>query len=439
MCGIMGIVGVERLGQNKTISFMEEGLVALSSRGKDSTGMWHSQMGGLKSPVKAKEFLEYEEVAEFITEFSRIKTGAVVLGHCRAQTHGDASDNENNHPILSNNWVIMHNGIVDIDDVEGYDYQGETDTERFLSLVQTSKRRNTVDRIAEAVEKTKGSLAVTLVNRRTKDLWVFREGRPLVAGLYKNKVLLLSSTQSILEESIQKFNDSYFKGIEIVELPDKEILKIKSTAPYIEKFGEAETARKTYVATSTRYGYGTYDWREHARNKAKNKKQTTTTSNHPQLGLAGTDLRSGASISIKDATKLHCLRGGRCIHLDSSNTFCAKVGQIRILSYDKCTAKMMKTPRKMRQLAGKMISMDPNHGGTIFKLGGFCFHLRKEKDKHTSFFTVHLGLKDTTTGKFRPLQQKIYGIREEHTKEERDRLEKQITRYFYPIEDGRWK
>lgn len=436
MCGIMGIVGVERLGQSKTISFMREGLVALSSRGKDSTGMWHDQMGGLKSPVKAKDFLEYEEVTKFITDFSRIKTGGMILGHCRAQTHGDASDNENNHPILSKNWMIMHNGVLDLEDVKGYDYQGETDTERFLSYVQVSKKKRNVDKIKEAVEKTKGSLAVTLVNRYTKDLWVFREGRPLVVGLYKNKVLLLCSTTDILEESIQKFDDSYFKGIEIISLPEKEILKIKSTPPYIEKVGEAETAIRTYSSNTKKYsGYGSYDWREYDRRRKEYKnKATSTTVDNSQLGLAGS-----TGVSIKDASKLHCLRDGkRCIHLDQSNAFCGKHGQIQLITDSTCPTKMTKVPRRMRQLAGRLIGLKPDAGMTL-KLGGFNFYLKKERDKHTQFFTIYLGLRDRITGKYRPLQKKIYGVRETASKEERDRLEKQMTRYFYPLETERWQ
>jgi predicted glutamine amidotransferase len=416
MCGIMGIVG--KLDRDKTISFMSEGLVALSSRGEDSTGMWHSRLGGLKGNMSAKDFIKYDEVTEYIERISKIKEPSLTLGHCRAETHGSSEFNKNNHPIYSKNWVLIHNGTLDIDDVKGYKYKGDTDSERFLSLVETSKRRFYVDRIKEAIDQSIGTLAFMLVHRKTKNLFLFREGRPLVAGLYKNKTILLSSTSEILYESINEFNKSFFKGIEVVSLPECEIMQIEGRELVTK-------AKATTLPDNYYYGYGN-------RYNTTKKKTSSATTSAQKPKENETELGTG----LKDATKLHCTKGTQCVHLGSAGTFCNKVGCIKLAPGDTCKHKVDKIPKKVVLLT-KSVQKLRREEETKFKLGKTYFKLVKVKDKYLEGASVlEIHKKGELMGEYKDTGRRIYGIDIHHqTVDAALYLQRKLTQAFYPVNE----
>jgi hypothetical protein len=249
-------------------------------------------------------------------------------------------------------------------------------------------------------------------------------------GLYQNKTLLFSSTKDILEESIAKFDNSYFKGIEIITLPEKELLKIEGKAPYIIGMGEAATKRKTWVIsrptgqrTATVYN---------SRNNLNTGAGTGGVTSYAHLNNT---VVNEDSVTITEVSKLHCTQQKNCIHLSSSNCFCFKYGKIALLPGDKCSAKLVKMPRKMKALAGNLIKMKKDES-IKFKFGKTHYLLTKARDKFIAkLFVIHISMK-LKDGSYKELYTKIYGMTENTDNIEREDIQRKLTQFFYPAESS---
>lgn len=127
MCGIVGAVG-KHIDHN----FLLDVFLATEPRGKEATGFFSPTTGIIKAPQPAGDFLleHAEDYHKAVTE------NKIFIGHCRLATHGKPEFNYNNHPLESENWVLVHNGVVDIVDIEDYRYQSDTDTENILAYIE---------------------------------------------------------------------------------------------------------------------------------------------------------------------------------------------------------------------------------------------------------------------------------------------------------------
>ena len=160
MCRILGAVGREL-----DSPFIENVFLESEHMGRDATGFWTPNTNIIKGPKKVSEFLP--------TVKESFETGLansnVFIGHTRLATHGEPSFNYNNHPIESENWIIVHNGIVGtMKDVKEYPYQTDTDTENILAYIETFG-------IVEGLKYCSSSAAIILVKKDEENtLYVWR-------------------------------------------------------------------------------------------------------------------------------------------------------------------------------------------------------------------------------------------------------------------------
>lgn len=117
MCGIYGI-SVRSTSWCDGVVFQKilKRLAVLSeSRGKEAAGFAMLSNESIfvdKEPVSASELLKTDV---FKTDFLRpIKTGNAhtIIGHSRLVTDGDERNNLNNQPVVRDNSICVHNGIV---------------------------------------------------------------------------------------------------------------------------------------------------------------------------------------------------------------------------------------------------------------------------------------------------------------------------------------
>jgi glucosamine 6-phosphate synthetase-like amidotransferase/phosphosugar isomerase protein len=122
MCGIFGIIyyGSTTLPPLQAASLRtltSKLLLAAEMRGKDASGvaiLTGNDVVVYKAPLNASRLLKtngYENVSTKINaDFHAI------IGHARAQTKGTYKNNRNNHPIIADKIVGVHNGMINNDD-----------------------------------------------------------------------------------------------------------------------------------------------------------------------------------------------------------------------------------------------------------------------------------------------------------------------------------
>ena len=122
MCGIFGLVVNKSIVYNSTLLYKTLNNIALisESRGKDSSGVAFKNLEKNKISVvkgdipiqlllKSKEFdSNMKESLESYKDGSSLQ----VLGHARLVTNGSQLHEENNQPVIKDDMVLVHNGIV---------------------------------------------------------------------------------------------------------------------------------------------------------------------------------------------------------------------------------------------------------------------------------------------------------------------------------------
>jgi glucosamine 6-phosphate synthetase-like amidotransferase/phosphosugar isomerase protein len=202
MCAIFGIGFIKnhRVVNSDAIKLIIKNLFALSQdRGRIATGLAISnenEVSVVKKNVAASTFVNEKEYIDFVEE--RIDFGVErklkpisVIGHCRFPTKGSAENNHNNHPIVANNIIGVHNGHIGNDDhlfklFDKIERKAEVDSEIIFRLIDfySYQSENIVTEVTEAVKKAsmfmEGSYACGFVSSRNPHmLHIFRNSGPI--------------------------------------------------------------------------------------------------------------------------------------------------------------------------------------------------------------------------------------------------------------------
>ena len=248
MCGILGFVTNKPSQTN--FNLFRRLLWASQSRGKDATGIAIIEKGGItihKMPIPASQYV----TEQLDSHMESIAKAHIVVGHVRAATMGKPDNNNNNHPIHSENWVMVHNGTVhNLDRITGYKYMGEVDSEVLLSYIETKG-------LTEGLEYAgAGSAAVAILNRRElNSLYLFEHSGNIAVGYDElSESLFFASTKSILEDAL-KNKLLLFSTFKLETLPSDTLFKV--TLPldmHVEK--KIEPKKISYVYNQDYYNTG---------------------------------------------------------------------------------------------------------------------------------------------------------------------------------------
>lgn len=213
MCRIAGIIGNKNVKPENIV----KALLSMESGGKDATGMaWFDgeQVWTMKSPMMASDFVENQDVRR---ELPRAAKAKWILLHTRQATHGGPENNLNNHPIVSQKGLIIHNGVVSPSmNLSGA--RGQTDTEQIMLHIQKYGFKG--------LENMNGWLAIAYVNFKRPDrVYLYRDGVPIVYS--SNGFFAFASTQAILKDGFD---------IESTKtLPIGKVFKVILGNPVLEK------------------------------------------------------------------------------------------------------------------------------------------------------------------------------------------------------------
>ena len=98
-----------------------------------------------------------------------------VVVHLRMATRG-ARDLTNVHPFVGDGLMLAHNGQVH--GLNEYGDSSDADSKMLLRKI-TAQSGDTIEKVQEALSTTTGWLSIFLLNRRTGDLYYFRDGADL--------------------------------------------------------------------------------------------------------------------------------------------------------------------------------------------------------------------------------------------------------------------
>jgi glutamine---fructose-6-phosphate transaminase (isomerizing) len=122
MCGIFGLITKpgKSYSSNATRKTLENIAIFSESRGKDSSGMAIRKPGAgkidvIKGDVPIRSLLRsnifYNEIGESLTAAENGE-GFCAFGHARLVTNGTQLNEVNNQPVLKEDIIIIHNGII---------------------------------------------------------------------------------------------------------------------------------------------------------------------------------------------------------------------------------------------------------------------------------------------------------------------------------------
>jgi glucosamine--fructose-6-phosphate aminotransferase (isomerizing) len=141
MCGIFGLITKPgKPYSNKAIRQTLENIAVFSeSRGKDSSGMAIRNLNEgtidvIKGDVPIRQLLkskDYDVSVKAALKADAINQGFSAFGHARLVTNGTQLNEANNQPVLKEDIIIIHNGIiVNVDEL----WQQNPDLERKYSI-----------------------------------------------------------------------------------------------------------------------------------------------------------------------------------------------------------------------------------------------------------------------------------------------------------------
>ena len=120
MCGIFGVIATGK--SEVKLKYLTNGVIKAilesERRGKDSSGILSitkREVIVAKSPGRAKFLVKsdlFKQVVQSAEESFKGKESFVVFGHTRMATHGSAENNEDNQPVLKDQQIVLHNGII---------------------------------------------------------------------------------------------------------------------------------------------------------------------------------------------------------------------------------------------------------------------------------------------------------------------------------------
>lgn len=221
MCGILGITFLDSAikEQSGMVKYVLRGLLSESaSRGRNATGIAVIQEKDIvvvKEPVSAHQLIGSSEFNTACSGYINENTISI-LGHCRLKTKGTPRIRHNNHPIIANNVIGVHNGMIVNDDVlfekykkkcKSFKRKAEVDSEIIFRLVDYFthvKNRGIATAIDKATFALKGSYACAMVDRtRPYMLWLFRDINPIYIYHYpKSGVIVFASSKYFIDKAV---------------------------------------------------------------------------------------------------------------------------------------------------------------------------------------------------------------------------------------------
>lgn len=204
MCGIVGYVG-----DRECVDILMNGLKRLEYRGYDSTGIAVLERDGENCSIKVIKEAGYLKKLEEIVLMQK-PIGNIGIGHTRWATHGEPNQiNAHPHIACSNNFAVIHNGIIEnylelkselI--LEGHNFRSDTDSEVIAHLLEKYYDGDLTGAVIKSIKQIEGSGAFVFLCKDYPDMLVgARLTSPLIVGVGEGGNYFASDIPAVLEHT----------------------------------------------------------------------------------------------------------------------------------------------------------------------------------------------------------------------------------------------
>ncbi len=207
MCGLFGFIADENQKIDRHI--LERMAVNTMKRGPHAWGIaWVNAQGKLRM---------FKQTGRIVDKLGLLTTLAhdatMLIGHCRYATHGDPSNNLNNHPHPCDGGWIVHNGQIhnhkDIRLGYGLTRHTECDSE-VVGLVIEDSDGDILQRTRQALEICRGSSPFAIMGIWRNSLVIAKDNeQPLHIGEANSGYYMSSLAGGLTDDcwNIQRFKD----------------------------------------------------------------------------------------------------------------------------------------------------------------------------------------------------------------------------------------
>lgn len=386
MCGIFGIIAVNKKTTIQALSSTTKELFKYSEqRGKDASGLLsvsEREIIVYKSADRAKVMLRSNEFKEVIANAESnylAGRGYIVTGHTRMVTSGSEDNEGNNQPILKEEFLIMHNGIIVNQEElwqnnQDYQREHEVDTEIFGVLLEKERLSglSTEEGMREALKKIKG--ANTLIAFRSDDNELIlgsNNGSLYLWSESGSGITVFASEEFVLRQSLKYLVDPIRK-LNIQQIGEGHLTAVSMVNGEVRKLNNSETETEAFLA---KVGKTARDVRLLSPKKKTSKINTTASKNctHTEIEKY-MQFDEGALKALKRCTKCILPESFPFISFDNNGVcnFCN--------TYKK---KELYGENALRQLAQKAIQMNRNGKCLVPISGGrdSCYGLHYIKNE----------------------------------------------------------
>ncbi len=213
MCGIFGIIHKGNSVNNKKIKSISDDLFKLSAyRGKESSGFSvykDNVISVYKKPFSPLKMTGDQTYKKFFKEENN--GSFTLIGHSRLVTQGSLNLNNNNQPVIKNDLVCIHNGIIVNDKLLWATHKTLTknydvDTEVFLELINLfSKEYSFINSVIKTFQKIKGTASVAILSKSSRNLLLAtNNGSLYLCTSTSGNDILFASERYILETALKR-------------------------------------------------------------------------------------------------------------------------------------------------------------------------------------------------------------------------------------------
>ena len=220
MCGIYGYLSQDIKIKNEKILFKRLSSSA-EIRGQEACGF--SLITANKKTIQkfaTKSSIAYQkkDVKILLNKFFNSTDTKLLMGHSRLQTHGDRDDNLNNQPLVHNENVMLHNGIVcnfkTLFNNNNIEKETNLDSEYLLKRFSNlNKTMTSEDSLKEIFKEIEGEVTISLYENEKIHL-ATNCGNLYYIFFNDSFELIFASEKSFLELGIAGVNNHDIKKLE---------------------------------------------------------------------------------------------------------------------------------------------------------------------------------------------------------------------------------
>lgn len=220
MCGIFGVIGNHSSKRKSTDFIRLLNTVAQFSeaRGKDSSGVAlkyykSNEIKVLKGALKVSELLRKEEYNSLFhqNEFKFIDNPFSAIGHARLTTNGTQLKDINNQPVVKNDCVLIHNGIiVNVEELwqknPDLEREYDIDTEVFAALVRKYiiSGSSLSKSVANAMKDCFGTISTAMMFSDSHQIILATNNGSLYYTKIGDECIVFASELFILQQTAEK-------------------------------------------------------------------------------------------------------------------------------------------------------------------------------------------------------------------------------------------